>query len=45
METKSYGKRKPKRSTFAPYENKFVVCPFVDKETNRSYPFANVLND
>jgi hypothetical protein len=23
---------------------KFVVCPFVDKETNGSYPFANGLN-
>ncbi len=25
-------------------KRKFVVCPFVDKETNRSYPFANGLN-
>jgi hypothetical protein len=23
---------------------KFVFCPFVDEETNRSYPFANGLN-
>ncbi len=23
---------------------KFVVCPFVDQETNRSCPFANGLN-
>jgi hypothetical protein len=23
---------------------KFVVCPFVDEETNGSYPFANGLN-
>ncbi len=23
---------------------KFVNCPFVDKETNRSYPFANGIN-
>jgi hypothetical protein len=22
----------------------FVVCPFVDEETNESYPFANRLN-
>ncbi len=25
-------------------ERKFVVCPFVDEETNGSYPFANGLN-
>ncbi len=23
---------------------KFVVCPYVDEETNGSYPFANRLN-
>jgi hypothetical protein len=23
---------------------KFVVCPFVDKEIYRSYPFTNALN-
>jgi hypothetical protein len=26
------------------YKQKFVVCPFVDKETNVIYPFANRLN-
>ncbi len=26
------------------YKRKFAVSSFVDKETNRSYPFANVLN-
>jgi hypothetical protein len=26
------------------YKQKFAVCPFVDKETNGSYPFANGLN-
>jgi hypothetical protein len=25
------------------YKRKFGICPF-DKETNRSYPFANRLN-
>jgi hypothetical protein len=25
-------------------KGKFVVCPFVDEETNGSYPFANKLN-
>jgi hypothetical protein len=25
-------------------KRKFVVCPFVDEETNESYPFANGLN-
>ncbi len=25
-------------------KRKFVVCPFVFKETNGSYPFANRLN-
>jgi hypothetical protein len=25
-------------------KRKFVVCPFVDEETNGSYPFANGLN-
>jgi hypothetical protein len=25
-------------------KQKFVVCPFVDEETNGSYPFANGLN-
>jgi hypothetical protein len=23
---------------------KFVICPFVDEETNKSYPFATVLS-
>jgi hypothetical protein len=26
------------------YKQKFVVCPFIDEETNESYPFANGLN-
>jgi hypothetical protein len=26
-------------------KRKFVVCPFVDDETNGSYPFANGLTD
>jgi hypothetical protein len=26
------------------YKHKFVFCPFVDKETNWSYPFKNELN-
>ncbi len=26
------------------YKRKFVICPFADEETNRSYPFANRLN-
>jgi hypothetical protein len=26
-------------------KRKFVVCPFVDEETNGSYPFANGLNE
>ncbi len=26
------------------YKRKFVGCPFVYEETNRSHPFANVLN-
>jgi hypothetical protein len=26
------------------YKPKLVVCPFVDEETNGSYPFANGLN-
>jgi hypothetical protein len=25
-------------------KRKFVVCPFVDEETNGSYPFADGLN-
>jgi hypothetical protein len=25
-------------------KRKFVVCPFVDKETNGSYPFASTIN-
>jgi hypothetical protein len=25
-------------------KRKFVICPFVDGETNGSYPFANRLN-
>jgi hypothetical protein len=25
-------------------KRKFVVCPFIDEETNGSYPFANKLN-
>ncbi len=27
-----------------PCKQKFVICPFVDEETNGSYPFANGLN-
>jgi hypothetical protein len=27
------------------YKQKFVICPFVDEETNGSYLFANGLND
>ncbi len=26
------------------YEQKFVICLCAEKETNGSYPFANVLN-
>jgi hypothetical protein len=26
------------------YKRKFVICPFIDKETHRSYSFANELN-
>ncbi len=29
---------------FAECKSKFVVCPFVYKETNGSYPYANGLN-
>jgi hypothetical protein len=25
-------------------QTEFAVCPFVDKETDGSYPFANALN-
>jgi hypothetical protein len=25
-------------------KQKFVICPFVNEETNRSYPFAHGLN-
>ncbi len=25
-------------------KRKFIVCPFVDEETSRSYPFANGIN-
>ncbi len=32
------------REPFSHRERKFVVCPFVDEETNGSYPFANWLN-
>jgi hypothetical protein len=49
MET-SNGKQKPRLFSFNPftvcslYKRKFVVSPFVDAETNGSYPFANGLN-
>ncbi len=53
MET-SNEKRKRKTEAYAIFFNpftvcslwklKFVVCPFVDEETNGSYPFANGLN-
>jgi hypothetical protein len=29
----------------SPCKRKLVVCPFVDKETNGSYPFVNGLNE
>jgi hypothetical protein len=52
LETKIKRKTKPRRfslirSPFAYCADrslKFVFCPFVDKEINRSYPFANGLN-
>ncbi len=31
-------------TVFSSCKRKFVVCPFVDEETNRSYPFANRLH-
>ncbi len=34
----------PRAFVFLPPTDKFVVCPFVDEETNGSYPFANGLN-
>jgi hypothetical protein len=45
----SNGKRKAKAKRFflklftvcSSYKWKFVVCPFVNEETNGSYPFAN----
>jgi hypothetical protein len=49
MET-SNGKRKPGQCFLNPFtvcswcKRKFVICPFVDEETNKSYPFANELN-
>ncbi len=52
METKSEGRFKTKAQTtfLNPFtmcsscERKFAVCPFIDEETNGSYPFANRLN-
>ncbi len=44
------GKRKPRRFSLicvticSPCKRKFVVCLFVNEETNASYPFANGLN-
>jgi hypothetical protein len=35
---------KQKTTSFTVNRLKFVVCPFVYKETKRSYPFANGLN-
>ncbi len=42
----SNGKRKPMRlfTVCSSWKRKFVICPFVHEETNRSYPFANGLN-
>jgi hypothetical protein len=46
----SIEKRKPRRFSLHPFtvcsscKRKFVVCLFVDKETNGSYPFANGLD-
>ncbi len=42
----SIGKRKPRRlfTVCSSWKRKFVICPFVYKEANRSYPFANGLN-
>jgi hypothetical protein len=31
-------------TVFSSCNRKFVVCPFVNEETNGSYPFANRLN-
>jgi hypothetical protein len=31
-------------TVYSSCKRKFVVCPFVDEETNGSYPFANGLN-
>jgi hypothetical protein len=49
MET-SIGKWKPRQVFLNLFtvcswcKQKFVVCPLVDEETNRSYPIANGLN-
>ncbi len=37
-------KRQLPFSVCSPCKRKFVVCPFVDEETNGNYPFANGLN-
>jgi hypothetical protein len=52
METqnsKRKGKQKSRRFSLSfivssQCSQKFVVCPFIDEETNGSYPFANGLN-
>jgi hypothetical protein len=51
LRKKSYGKRKTRRLFFLnsftvcpSCKRKFVVCLFVDEETNGSYQFANGLN-
>jgi hypothetical protein len=31
-------------TVYSPCKWKFVICPFVEKETKGSYPFANRLN-
>jgi hypothetical protein len=48
----SHGKQKTEAQVFclnpftvcSLYNQKFVIYPFVDEETNGSYPFANKLN-
>jgi hypothetical protein len=47
--SKRKGKRKSRRFSLSfiistQCSQKFVVCPFIDEETNGSYPFANGLN-
>jgi hypothetical protein len=42
--TEAYGFILNQFSVCSSYKWKFIVCPFDDEETNRSYLFANGLN-